>query len=184
MKLSKTSRLILGIGILAILFGGMEWTRWQQAKKVDELARQVPVAEARLAKIDVNGLAAEKVILDERLKQIRTSADADKTRLSRQIDGIEASNMLFSAARGLNVQIVEINTSERQMGELAGVPVSLLPVTMRIEGDFPGVLAFIYGLSDGFPAGVVQAATVAMSDNVSQASSASIQLRIYRYSGS
>jgi len=184
LSISKTSWLLLSVGISIIAFTSLGVARSQQVHEQDQLDEELSLAERRLNGLQFEQLYSQQEELEKQLSQIISRLETTKARLSRPTGSIAASDALFSIAKACGVEVAEISSSGPASGDLEGVVCSVLPLTARIEGDVPNLISFIIKLNGDFTTGVVKSAGISVSENVSEErTSANIRLVIYTYQG-
>jgi hypothetical protein len=184
LKLSKTSWIALTVGICVIAFASLGVARFQQAQEQDQLREELSLAEQRLSKFQFEELSSQQGELEKRLKLTTLQLGNTKAILSEPTKSIAATDTLFDIAEDCDVEVTEISSSDPTSGALEEVTCSVLPVTVRVEGDVISITSFIVKLNSDFTTGVVQAANISVSeDTTEEMSSANIQLLIYTYEG-
>jgi len=156
MKLSKTSWLILILGVLVVAFGTLGLARAQQVQEQKQLDEELSVAEMRLSKIQLNELRSQKGELEGRLEQIASQLEAAKDDLRQSIESITVVDSMFAIAEASGVEIIDVSSSELGSGELEGIDCSIIRLTMRVEGDVPNLIGFVTKLNNDFITGIVR----------------------------
>ena len=184
MKLSKTSWLILTVGIIIIVFASLGNIRLQQIHERNQLDEELSLAEWRLNEFQLEQLSSKQEELEKQLGQTISELETAKAVLSQPIGGIAANDILLSIAEACSVKVIEISSSGRTNGDLEGVTCLVLPLTARVEGDVSSLISFIIRLNGDFMSGVVKSVDISVSNNHGdERSSANIQLLIYTYQG-
>ena len=196
MKLSKTSWLILTLGIFIVAFASLGIAHYQQAHQQDQLEDQLAVAERRLNKLQLKQLYSQREEVEEQLNQTISQFEAAKAVLSQPAESINISDTLFRIAEACGVEVTAISSSgPARGGDLEGVTCSVLPVTIMVEGDVPNLLSFVIKLNDDFATSVVESVGIGVQEQVeeeigaegiegeAEKSSADIQLIVYSYQG-
>ena len=184
MKLSKTSWITLTVGICIIAFASLGFARFQQAQEQDQLREELSLGEQRLSKFQFEQLSSQQEELEKRLKLTTLQLGNTKAILSEPTKSIAATDTLFDIAKNCDVEVTEISSSDPTSGKLAEVTCSVLPVTVRVEGDVLSLINFIVELNSDFTTGVVEASSISVSEDAAEEmSSANIQLLIYTYEG-
>ena len=182
MKLGKTSWIILTIGILVVAFGSVGIARFQQIKEQSQLEEELPVAEMRLGKVQLNQLYSQQEELGAQLNQTVSQLEVAKDALRQSIESIEVTDSLFEIAEACGVEITAVSTPGVASDELAGIAGSVIQLSIMVDGDVPNLIDFVIKLNSDFTPGVVRSAGISIpgtagEDNVS----ASIQLVVYTY---
>lgn len=184
MKLSKTSWLILTVGIAIITFASLGIAHSQQVHEQNQLNEELSLAERRLNGLQFEELSSQQAELEKQLSQTVSQLGAAKARLSQPAESIAASDALFDIAETCGVEVIEISSSGLSSGDLEGITCSVLPLTARVEGDVPNLISFVIKLNSDFMTGVVKSVDISVSENTTEErSSANIRLLIYTYQG-
>ena len=184
MKLSKTSWLLLTIGIFIITFAGLGVVRYQQVHEENRLNEEIALAEAKLNEFQLEQLSYQQGELEKQLSQATSQFETVKAMLSQPTGSIAVSGLLFDSAETYGVEVTELSSSGLVSDELEGVPCSILSLTARVEGDVSDLISFITELNGDLATGVVKSVEISIPGTTSEEkSSANIQLVIYTYQG-
>lgn len=184
MKLSKTSLLILTIGIFVIAFASLGTARSQKIHEQNQLYEEFSSAELRLSKVQLEELYSQQRGLEEWLSQILSQFEVAKAILSQPIRSITASQSLFDIAKACGVEITEVSSSGLTTDDLEGVICAVLPLAVKVEGDVSDLLNFITELNDNLATSTIKSAQISVSDtDGEEGASANIRLVIYTYQG-
>lgn len=184
MKLSKTSWLLLTVGIFIITFASLGAVRYQQVNRQNQLNEELTLAEARLNEFRLEQLSYRKGELEEQLSQAISQFETAKAVLSQSTGSIATSSTLFDIAEAHGVEVTELSSSALVSEDLEGVPCSILSLTTRVEGDVSDLIGFITKLNSDLTTGVVQSVEINIPETTSEEEpSANIQLVIYTYEG-
>ncbi len=156
MKLGKASRLLLTIGIFAILFAGLGVTYPQQSEKQSQLIEQLSIAQLALEKYSPQQFSSQLRDLESQLAQAESQLEAAEAALHQPIESIEVTDTLFAAAQTSGVETIEISSLGVTSKELEGFTYSVLSLRVKLEGDVPNLTNFILKLSKEFPTGLVK----------------------------
>jgi type II secretory pathway pseudopilin PulG len=177
MKLSKTSWIIVAIGIFIITSASLGSVYVQQVGQKNQLNEEITLAEARLNKFQLEVLETQ---LRKTLSQLETAGDT----LSQPVGSIATTGILFDAAQAYHVEVTDISSSELISTKLEGIPCSALTLTMNVEGYIHALVGFITNLRDYLKTSVVQSIAVSIPEMTDgQEPSANIRLVIYTYRG-
>jgi len=184
LKLSKTSLLILAIGIFVIAFASLGTVRSQKIHEQNQLGEELSLTGLRLSKLQLEELYSQQKGLEERLSQTLSQFEAAKAILSQPIRSIAASQSLFDTAKACGVEITGISSSGLTTDDLEGIICAVLPLAVKVEGDVSGLLNFITELNDNLATGTIKSAQISVSDTDGEEGvSADIRLVIYTYQG-
>lgn len=162
MKLSKTSWLILTVGIFIIAFASVGFARSQRIHEQNQLHEELSLVELRLSKFQLEELASQQEELEKQLSQTMLQLETAKATLSQPTESITASDTLFDIAKTCGVEITEISSSGLTTGDLEGITCSVLSLTVRVEGNTSSLISFITTLNDTLTTGVVKSVEISI----------------------
>lgn len=180
MKLSKKSWLIIAIGIFAIAFAGLWLVYSEQLAKKDKLELELNSAQVKLNSINLEQMEQRQSELAQQLDQTLASSRDAREVLSRPMESLTVSTILFDTAEANGVNIKEIKSSGTGREELYGVYCHTLPVTAQIEGELTNLVAFITQLNNDMATGVVKSVEITIRTGTEK-SMANIQMVIYSH---
>lgn len=183
MKLSKTSLLLITIGIFIIALVGLVVVRSQQVGQQNLLSEELTSVELRLKGIQLERLSNQQEELEKGLSQTISQFEVARAMLSQPIESITISSALFGIAEAHGVELTEISSPGLSNGELAGLTFSVIPLTARVEGDVPNLVSFITGLNGDLATGVVKSVKISIPEIAGEEASANIELAVYTYQG-
>jgi len=184
LKLSKTSWLLLTIGIFIITFAGLVAVHYQQVREENRLNEELTLAEVKLNGFQLEQLSYQKGKLEKQLSQAISQFETAKAMFSQSTGSIATTGILFDIAEAHGVEVTELGSSGPVSGELEGVPCSVLSLTARVEGDVSGLIGFITELNGDLTTGVVKSVEISIPETTSEENpSANIQLVVYTYQG-
>jgi hypothetical protein len=172
MKIGRKALVILGGGVLLTSFIILNMMRNEQATEQNKLQEELAIAQRALGSTQNKQLAARKADLEQRLNQQVATLKSIQQQLSPDIASIDSTEMIFTIAGSANVEITEITSNGFAKGELEGIPCSVLPLTIRAEGDVPNLIDFVYQLTASFPTGVVSTADIDVPEVIEDESTA------------
>ena len=184
MKISKTSWLLIVVGVFIIAMVGLGAVRYQQVNQQNQLNEELALAEMKLNEFKLEQLSDRQGELEEQLSQTISQLGAAKAIFSQPNGSIVTSGILFDIAEAYGVEVTEISSPGPTNGELEGIACSVLPLAARVEGDVPALINFITRLNSDLTTGVVKSAEISIPEATGEEeSSANIQLVIYSYQG-
>lgn len=184
MKLSKTSWLLIALGVFIIALISLGALRSQQVRQQNQLGDKLALAALKLNDFQTEELSYQRQELERKLSQITSQSESARTTLSQPVDSITASTIIFDIAEASNVALTEIGSAGLTSNQLQGVPLSVLPFTLVARGDVAGLVSFITGLNSGFTTGVVNSVEISIPETAGGEASATIKMVIYAYQGS
>ena len=184
MKISKTSWLLIAIGVFMITMVSLGAVRYQQVNRQNQLNEELALAEMKLNEVKLEQLSDRQGELEEQLSQTISQLGAARAIFSQPNGSIIASGILFDIAEAYGVEVIEISSPGLTSAELEGIPCSVLTLTVRVEGDVPALVTFITKLNGYLRTGVVQSVAISIPEMTSgEKSSANIRLVVYTYQG-
>ena len=186
MKLSKTSWIVLTVGISIIAFASLGFARAQQLHERNQLNEELSIAELRLSKFQIEQFSSQQEELEKQLTESIAQLETTKVILSQPAESIAVSGTLFNIAETCGVEITEISSSGLSSSDLEGITCSVLPLTVKAEGVISSLMSFIFTLNGDFITGTVETVSISVgvSENATEeGSSANIRLLIYAYKG-
>jgi hypothetical protein len=184
LKLTKTSWLIIIVGVFIITLAGLGVIRSAQVQEQSELREQLALAQLKLSAIQLEQLSYRQEELEQQLSETASQSKTAQATLSQTIGYITVSDTLFDVAEANNVEVTEIKSSGMVGKELAGVPCSTLPLTTRVEGELTDLVSFTTQLNEELTTGTVESVDIIISEIIGNKSSANIRLIVYAYKGS
>jgi len=186
LKLSKTSLVLLVIGILVIAFGSLGAVRFQQINQHTRLSEELASSQLQLKKFQLDKLSYRQSELESHLNQAISQFEAAEATLSQSVGSIATSSILFNIAVANGVEVTEVSSPGSASDSLGGVTCSVLTLTATVEGDVPNLVSFITQLNNDLKAGFVKSVDISIPEENSEEGekpSADIQLLVYTYQG-
>jgi len=182
MRLGKTARILLGVGIFAILMANLVMAYLGQGEEQDRLSQELSSAELLLDKQEAD-FASEKLslrvpILESQLTRFDSELNTVKTELHRSIESTKATETCFDIAEATEVEIVGCSSQNSTTVDMEGVNLSILSLTVVAEGDISELVDFILELSGQFPTGVQESVEIDVEQQ-----SATVTMSIHTYEG-
>jgi uncharacterized membrane-anchored protein YhcB (DUF1043 family) len=186
LKLSKTSWIILSIGIFAVVFVGLGLTRYQQFKEQSRLNDELGIAEMRLEKFQAQQLGQQMDELQAQLDESTVQLAAAKDSLRRSVESVDVTDEFFAIARSCGVTIAGMTTSSIGSSEVGDVACSSITLNAGVSGETADLVDFIARLNSDFTTGVVKSAQISVAaaeEDSESESSANIMIVVHAYEG-
>ena len=184
MKLSKTTGLVIAIGVFVIALISLGVVRYQQIGEQSELDEQLISAKSNLARVQPEKLSSRHAELEEQLSQSTSQFEAVKVILSQPVGSVAATTVLFDVAKSCGLEVTKVASLSPTSDSLEGVTCSVVLLTARVEGDVPNLVSFITTLNSHFTTGVIRSMTISIpEENSGEEASADIELVVYTYQG-
>ncbi len=180
LKLSKTTRWILTIGILAILLASLGIIYARQTTELRELNTSVAQAHQDFIKYTTQRKELEEG-LETKLGQTKSSIASLQDEFGQYTESIEINKALFETADEVNVTITELSSSPPKEEKLNGITYQVFTLRLAVEGKvvpLPDFIRFIMKLSDKFPSSDINSVKVTASD---EEGSLDLSMKIYTY---
>jgi hypothetical protein len=184
LKLSKTSWLILGVGVVILAFASLGMVRSQQTDWEDQLKQELALAEKGLGKSQLREFSTQKQELEEQLSQLESQLQVVKSELDQSVASIDVTDSVFGIAEQCGVTIVELNSPGVAEEKLEGLLCSAISLDIIAEGEVADLLSFIVRLNNDFVTGMVRSAEISVpGPAIAERPSANIEFIVYAYRG-
>lgn len=179
MKISKTIRWVLTIGILGILLAVLGIMYAGKVAEQGELNASIARAQQ-----DFDRYSTQKKELETRLNQAKSSIATLQSQFESPTASIEINNALFETADEVNVTITNLSSSLPQEAELSGTTCQVFTISLTAEGEVVDLLRFMQRLSNAFPSSDISSVGVKMlEETATEKPSITLSLKIYAYEG-
>ncbi|MFC1870371.1 hypothetical protein ACFLYE_03785 [Chloroflexota bacterium] len=170
-KLSKTSWLLLLVGVFTIAFAGLGLVYSKQSSEQGNLTQELSQAQLILAKSSPTDFSTQRNELENKIAQAQSEMEEVKATLSFLEESIEASDSIFAIAETCSVSVAEVRTSAPSGTDIKGVGYFIIPLTVRLEGDIPNILQFVLNWTESHPTGEVKSVQLSIPgmDSVGEA---------------
>jgi len=186
-RLGKTTRWVLTIGILAILLisAGVVYSR--QKAEQSELSASIAQAQWELIKYELPP-ADGKEQLERRLAEADSSITGLQNEFRQYTESIEINEALFEAAADANVTITELTSSLPEEEELNGAIYQVFSIEVTAEGEVVALLNFSDKVSQRFSTSDIQAVGIEVpqeeeegEEKEPEKASMTLSLKVYVY---
>lgn len=190
-KLSVTSLIFLVIGIAGILALSLNMAQVAQRQEQDLLNGQIELARMRLDKFPPQVLSSEKSELESQIAEAESQLKIDKASLYQSQESIEATEVVFDLAEENLVEVTAVGSTGVTPETLEGVDLSMMTITVVVEGEVLDIVGFIYDWTHEYSTGVVQSVTITVpeatvgedGEEIEGVPSATVVMSIYSYVG-
>ena len=183
MKIGRTARWILTIGILAILLGGLGVNYARQMAEQNELNANIDQARQVVAQYK-DTYAAEREELETRLNQANSRITSPQSKFRQYTESTEINQALFQAAEEANVNITKLTSSLPEDEELNGITYRIFTLSIAAEGELVALLNFGNKVSAGFSAATIESVKInvpEVEEESEEKPSITLGLKIYAY---
>jgi hypothetical protein len=182
LKLSRTSWLILAVGLFVVIAAGLGITRSQQAQEQGRLNDELATSEQSLAAIQITGLQSQLTGLQQSVAQAQLQLNQAQQQLEQTVVSVDVTDKFFSIARDCGVEVLNLGTSPISPNVYEGVGLSTTAITAQVEGELSALVNFVESLNREFSTGMIQTFQIDIPPSGSDASpSISIQMIVYSY---
>jgi hypothetical protein len=182
LKLSKTSWLVIIIGVFIILLAGLGIIRSNQVQEQNNLKDTLGLTQLKLQTIQLEQFPQRQEELEKQLSQTMAESESARSVLSQPIGSIMVSALLFDLAEANSVNITEVSSAGMTDSNLEGVPCLALSFGADVTGEVANLVNFITSLNNELRTGVVSSTEINIPESGGMPS-ARIQLVVYTHEG-
>ena len=178
MKISKQTRWILTIGILAILLVSLGVNYNRQETEQDELSANIAQAHQDFIRYTTQNSDRNKD-LEARLSKVNPRLAALQDKFESPTESIEISTALFEAAAGAaNVTITGLSSSTPAGEKVNDIAFHAFSLGISAEGEVEALLNFMANISSRFPNSSINSVNISISE---EKTSLNLNVKIYTY---
>ena len=159
-KLSKTSLLILCVGVFVVVVASLGVARSQQLQEQGRLEEELNMVEMRLSQLEVTQLIKQQEELQWELDENIMQLTAAKDKLHQLIESIDVTDKFFEIAQSCNVTVMNISSSGIGSENLGDIACSAITLNAVVTGEVPNLISFVISLNDDFTTGIVKSAQI------------------------
>ena len=111
-NLSKTSWIILSVGVFIVVLAGLGVTYSQQVKEKNELQDELAVTNLRLEKYNIEELQQEENQLLQAIEAEAAKLESAVLKINQSIESIDTTDNCYLLASQNGVEVVDIATTE------------------------------------------------------------------------
>jgi len=189
LKISKASRWILTIGILAILLITLGVTYSRQKAEQSELTANIAQAHQTFTiySKQTAEYTAEKNALEARLNEANSRITSAKDKFRHHTQSIEINGMLFEAANNATVTITKLSSSLPEDEELNGITYQVFTLGVEATGEVVALLNFSNKISERFSTATIESVEISVprveEGESEEMPTMKLRLKIYLYEG-
>jgi hypothetical protein len=154
MKLTKTSWIILIVGVLAIAAGSLGWIFSQQTDRQKQIDTQLNAAQKKLALINLDDLNGQQEQLNQQIEQLNALMAEKKARLQASVNSIDTTNAILEDAKSHRIDIQSMTSPGRGGEQLAGTNMNTLAIDIQFTGNINDIVNFAISLNEKFPTSI------------------------------
>ena len=179
-NLSKTSWIILSVGVFIVVLAGLGVTYSQQIKEKNKLQDELAVTDMRLEKFNIEELQQQETQLEAAMNTEVAKLESAVLEINRIIESIDVTDNCYLLASQSGVEVIDIGTTEIESAEIGELGLFQIAIRVGVSGPLPNIVDYITELNDNFSTGHV--VTVDMNFD-KELPYATIQFIIYSYEG-
>jgi uncharacterized membrane-anchored protein YhcB (DUF1043 family) len=184
LKLSKTSWLILAIGLFIVVMAGLGITRSQQSKEQGQVSEELTASQQSLAALEITGMQSQLAGLQQKAAQDQQQLIAAQKQLQQTIVSVDVTDKFFSIANACGVSVTSLNTSPITPNKYEDIDLSQTSINGQVEGQLPALINFVESLNNNFGTGLVKLAEIDIPPvSTNETPTANVQMIIYSYEG-
>ena len=168
MKISRTTLMFLvsGIFVIAVFILGMAYSQYdeQQSRLNDEIAS----AQLMLKRYPAQQFSSQKEEMESRLAKAETELSIAKASLYQSTESIEATDVIFNLAEAAAVEVTKISSAGLTTEKVEGVQLSVLPISVTVQGDIINFIDYIYKWTQEYRMGRVLSVEITVVEPVEE----------------
>ena len=156
-NLSKTSWIILSVGVFIVVLAGLGVTYSQQLKANSQAKDELALTELRMEKFDIDELEQQESVLSALLEDSTALHDTGIIRFQESIASIDVTNKSYAIAAVSGVEIIDIGTTDVQSGFFMDLPCKKIVMKVTVRGELTDMITFVLNMNDSFETGYIEA---------------------------
>jgi len=177
LKISKPTRWILTIGILAILLVSLGVNYNRQKTEQSELSANIAQAQHDFIRYTTQ-YSDQRKDSEARLSKVNPRLAALQDKFESPSESIEINAALFEAAGAANVTITGLSSSSPAGEKVNDIAFHVFSLSISAEGDVEALLNFMANLSSRFPNSSINSVNISISE---EKASLKLSVKIYTY---
>ncbi len=185
LKLSKTSQLMLAVGVFIVILASLGISRSHQMQEKGQLDEQLYMSEIRLGGLTITELQEQQATLQAKLDEEKAQISGAKASLHQDIESVDVTDKFFVIAKESNVTVSSLSTTLITELPLENIMCSMISLSAAVKGDVPDLIDFIINLNEGYVSGYIGTAQIVIPENDAEGeeAQATLQMTIYSYEG-
>ena len=180
-NLSKTSWIILSVGIFLVVLAGLGLTYSQKTKEKKEIDEQLEFTNARLESFNISELQSEKYGLEANLATNISRHESLSENLVESVISSDVTEKCYEIASQSHVEIVNIGSTEIKTVKLAALECISINLQITVTGELPDFVTYVENLNKEFPTGYITSVKIELTEEEDQENKAAVQLAVYSY---
>jgi hypothetical protein len=184
LKLSKTSWIVLAVGVFVVVLAGLGVTHSQQLSEQGKLEDELSISQTSLNNLHIDALQLELQELQQTAEDMQLQLDQAVQSLDQTVVSVDITDEFFSIAEYCGVLVVNLSTSPITPNIYGGIGLSATSLNASVEGAVPNLIDFVESLNNDFTTALLKSVQIDIPPSSSnETSSANIQMTIYSYEG-
>ena len=178
-NVSKTSWIILSVGVFIVVLAGLGVTYSQQLTENSEANDELEVTEMRLGQFNIEELQQQKSELEAIYDSVSSQHDISKAKFQQPIESVNVTDKCYYIASLSNVEIYDIGTTDIKTEIFSDLECERIAISVMVRGELSDMVNFIININEGFTTGYIESVRTTLDDSPYT----SIQLVVYSYRG-
>ena len=182
-NLSKTSWIILSVGIFLVVLGGLGVTYSQKVKEKSKAEEDLELTNIRLDMFNISELETEKYNLEVNLANKTKQHETLSKGLVQSVISSDVTEKCYEIADESNVEIFSIGSTEIKNVKLAALECISINVQVTVTGELSDFVTYVQNINKEFSTGYISSIKIEISEVEDEPNKATIQLAVYSYEG-
>jgi hypothetical protein len=136
-KLSKTSWIILAVGVFVVVLAGLGITRSQQLSEQEQLDEELSFSQASLNNLHIDLLQLQLDELEQMAETEQLQLEQAVDLLDRTVVSVDITDEFFAIAGRCGVIVINFNTSPISTSLYAGLGLATTSVNAAVDVKWP-----------------------------------------------
>ena len=180
MKPSKTSWILLTVGIFAVLAASLGSTYSNQLEERKQVMEELSVAAQRLGGIQLEPASDQRSNLEAQLSQAMSQLEDIRAMFLLPTGSLAACDSILDITDKCSVELTRITTPGLTSDDLEGIEILSILLTMKVEGSISNLIKFIAMMNTDFATGTVLSVAID-AKSTDREPYADIRLIVYAY---
>lgn len=151
MKISKTTWIILIVGVFLILGSSIGWIYYQQLNQQNAIDADIAAAKETLAGINFDDLNRQKAEISKDMSAAEDDLEDIQKDLYTALDSIQITDILLSEAQYYDISIKEMSSSGEASASVAAIHYNTLDFVLNVEGTMKNIKLYVERINELFP---------------------------------
>jgi hypothetical protein len=185
LKLSKTSWLLLSLGVFIVVLASLGMTRSRQLQDQARMSEELTSSGTELNNLKVSQLQTQLEKLQEKVGAGEAQLVEAREKLRQGIESADVTDRFFLIAGDCNVAVTNLTTSAIKEKILEDIACSMISLSASVTGDTADLIDFVVSLNHGYANGYVESAQITIPEASDESEpTVSLEMFVYSYEGS